>query len=48
MDTHSDAFGEVYLIRGEEEESVAEGLRDFHEVVHLLVGDDDDTLLPVL
>ena len=48
VDTYLDSFAEVDFFRGEEEQSVAEGLGDFHEVFHLIVRYDDWTFLSVL
>ena len=48
VDAHLDSFAEVDFVRGEEEEAVAESLRDFHEAFHLVVRDDDGALSSVL
>ena len=44
VNADSDSFTEIDLVRGEEKKAVAESLRDFHEVLHLIIGDYDDTL----
>ena len=48
VDAYLDSFAEVDFFRGEEEQSVAEGLGYFHEVFHLFVRYDDRTFLSVL